>query len=290
LIAVSCRPGTLLCTPFLERKCYRIFAELSAQYINEAINIRMKKLEEIGIINRKIRVKDIAELVNVLREKVAYAIDDKYKEALVVSSEILILSHALRTLQTQTYRAFLKFCENLFENAQKVSEKNVSEEPRFKKAYVYVKELVKKGKEHPKLKRLIEEIKKRENKKIIVFAQLVDTVNQIVEELRKYNIKAEKFVGRKEMSQRKQIEILNRFKANQFNVLVASSVAEEGLDIPKVDSVIFYEPIPSAIRTIQRKGRTGRLEVGEVIILYAKNTVDEAYLYVSRAKERKMYA
>jgi len=261
----------------------------AAKYLEEAINLRKKKLEELGVISSKLRLRDVAELVNILREKISYSVEEKYKDALVIASEILIISHALRTLLTQTYRAFLKFCENLFENAQKVSEKNVSEDVRFKKAYLYVKELVKRGKEHPKLLRLIEEIKRRKDKKIIVFAQLVDTVDQIVEELKKQGIKAEKFVGRKGMSQKKQLEVINKFRAGLFNVLVASSVAEEGLDIPKVDSVIFYEPIPSAIRAIQRRGRTGRMDIGEVVILYAKNTIDEKYLYISRAKEKRMY-
>ena len=53
---------------------------------------------------------------------------------------------------------------------------------------------------------------------------------------------------------------------------MATSIAEEGLDIPEVDLVVFYEPIPSEIRYIQRKGRTGRNAAGSVIIL-AANTL-----------------
>ena len=53
--------------------------------------------------------------------------------------------------------------------------------------------------------------------------------------------------------------------------------------------VIFYEPVPSAIRSIQRRGRTGRQEKGRVIILMAKGTRDEAYRWVAHHKEKKMY-
>jgi Fanconi anemia group M protein len=70
--------------------------------------------------------------------------------------------------------------------------------------------------------------------------------------------------------------------------LVATSIAEEGLDIPTVDLVIFYEPIPSEIRYIQRKGRTARRRLGRVVILITKGTVDESYYWSSRARERKM--
>lgn len=83
--------------------------------------------------------------------------------------------------------------------------------------------------------------------------------------------------------------MLEEFSSGEFNVMVCTSVAEEGLDIPKVDVVIFYEPIPSAIRHIQRKGRTGRLEKGKVIILVTKGTRDEAYRWSAYRKEKKMY-
>jgi Fanconi anemia group M protein len=67
-------------------------------------------------------------------------------------------------------------------------------------------------------------------------------------------------------------------------------VAEEGLDVPQVDLVVFYEPVPSEIRTIQRRGRTGRRYEGRVAVLVTRDTRDEAYLYSARRKERKMHA
>ena len=90
------------------------------------------------------------------------------------------------------------------------------------------------------------------------------------------------------MKQVEQNSILEYFRAGDFNVLVATSIAEEGLDIPEVDLVVFYEPIPSEIRYIQRKGRTGRKNIGSVLILATKETIDEHYLDVSRKKIQKM--
>ena len=71
--------------------------------------------------------------------------------------------------------------------------------------------------------------------------------------------------------------------------IVATSIGEEGLDIPQVDLVVFYEPVPSEIRTIQRRGRTGRSAAGRVVMLVTKDTRDEAYFYSARRKERKMH-
>ena len=82
--------------------------------------------------------------------------------------------------------------------------------------------------------------------------------------------------------------MLESFRNGEFDVLVATSIAEEGLDIPEVDLVVFYEPIPSEIRYIQRRGRTGRKSPGCVIILAAKDTIDERYLYSSKSRMEKM--
>ena len=91
------------------------------------------------------------------------------------------------------------------------------------------------------------------------------------------------------MSQKEQREILDKFRAGKFNILVSTSVGEEGLDIPKVDLVIFYEPVPSAIRTIQRIGRTGRFNEGRVYILQTAGTRDIITRYIAGAKEKRMY-
>ncbi|HMA04826.1 MAG TPA: ERCC4 domain-containing protein, partial [Methanomicrobiales archaeon] len=74
----------------------------------------------------------------------------------------------------------------------------------------------------------------------------------------------------------------------EFRVLIATSVGEEGLDVPSTDLVIFYEAVPSEIRSIQRKGRTGRSGAGKIVVLVTKGTSDEVYRYVSQTRERAM--
>ena len=70
--------------------------------------------------------------------------------------------------------------------------------------------------------------------------------------------------------------------------MCATCIAEEGLDIPEVNTVIFYETVPSAIRAIQRAGRTARLKKGKLILLLTKKTRDETFYYVSRSREKRM--
>ena len=174
--------------------------------------------------------------------------------------------------------------------------------------------------EHPKMRYLVDLLKQRysnflnddkrhpehsiplkkstdlanERPKALVFTHYRDTARKVVEILTENGIKAARFVGQAKreldigMSQEEQSAILESFRNGEFDVLVATSIAEEGLDIPEVDLVVFYEPIPSEIRYIQRRGRTGRKSAGSVIILAAKDTIDERYLYASKRRMEKM--
>jgi Fanconi anemia group M protein len=132
------------------------------------------------------------------------------------------------------------------------------------------------------------------NSRTLIFTQYRDSARHIVEMLSKNGINASRFVGQAKrqgdigMKQDEQTSILESFRNGEFDVLVATSIAEEGLDIPQVDLVIFYEPIPSEIRHIQRRGRTGRMSAGSVIILAAKETIDERNLHVSKRRIQKM--
>ena len=130
--------------------------------------------------------------------------------------------------------------------------------------------------------------------RIIVFATYRDMVQILVDYLTKNGIACERFVGQatkdaeKGLSQKKQIAALTRFRAGEFKVLIATSVGEEGLDVPSTDMVIFYEAVPSEIRSIQRKGRTGRSAAGRVVVLVTKGTSDEIFRFVSQTKEKQM--
>ncbi len=98
-----------------------------------------------------------------------------------------------------------------------------------------------------------------------------------------------KFIGQRNgNTQKKQLQTLEQFRNGLYNALVATSIGEEGLDIPQVDLIVFYEAVPSEIRNIQRRGRTGRVKAGEVYVLIAKGTIDQAYSWVAKSREKKM--
>ena len=140
------------------------------------------------------------------------------------------------------------------------------------------------------------QLKESPDSRIIVFANFRDTVDEISRVLSDVeNAVPQRFVGQASrdgssgMSQKMQLESLDMFRSGEANVLVATSVGEEGLDVPNADLVIFYEPVGSEIRTIQRRGRTGRQRAGTVHVLIAKNTRDEGARASAKHREQRMF-
>ncbi|KAI0085640.1 hypothetical protein BDY19DRAFT_964916 [Irpex rosettiformis] len=77
-------------------------------------------------------------------------------------------------------------------------------------------------------------------------------------------------LGNKGYGQKEQLDIIKRFKAGEFNVLVSTSIGEEGLDIGEIDMIICYDSQKTPIRMLQRIGRTGRKREGYVHVLLSE--------------------
>jgi Fanconi anemia group M protein len=260
-----------------------------------------------------------------LGEEIQYKLNASQEEqrgplysALVQQSSALTLMYCAELIESQGSSSLKAFLERIERDGGK-AHRSLLNDNRIKEVQTLLNSL---KIEHPKTKYLVELLNQyydisQSNKnnnnsnntntilgkpfdrtstrpKALVFTHYRDTARKVVEILTESGIKASRFVGQAKreidmgMDQNEQSAILQSFRDGEFDVLVATSIAEEGLDIPQVDLVVFYEPIPSEIRYIQRRGRTGRKSSGRVIILAAKDTVDERYLYASKRRMEKM--
>jgi len=257
--------------------------------LEDILKEKIKEIKKLGFTINKPSKKELLKI----REEIIKKNGKDFHSALISISLCINLAHALELLETQGLETLKRYFERLERSKSKTAKKLI-EDSRFLRA-IRLTENLSEEFHHPKLEKLIQIIKKEKGKKIIVFTQYRDSSMKIVDALGKIEgIKPVRFVGQssrdgdKGLTQKQQLEIIEKFKKGEYNVLVATSVAEEGLDIPKVDIVIFYEPIPSEIRSIQRRGRTGRGEMGRVIVLITENTRDEAFYWSSYHKEKKM--
>lgn len=282
------------------------FPEEFAQIRSLLLSIHDKKIEELK--NRKLlfgpaNKRNVLEL----QGKIMKMISSGNRNFNVLSgasacAQVIKLQYCLELLETQTLSALYRYFQDIFDQAKQGKTKAVVQiikQPAFNQAYVKTAELIAKKIENPKLlvlKDLIEEeFKKSKIKRFIVFSQYRETVTKIAKTLNEIpGVNARVFVGQLKkgetgLSQKEQKQVIKDFTYGEVNVLVATSIAEEGLDIPEVSAVIFYEPIPSAIRSIQRRGRTARLKPGKLVVLMIKKTRDEVYYWAAFNKEKKMY-
>ncbi len=277
--------------------------------LDSAINSRLNELKRLGFIqlldNKKITKKALLALQKNLITQIPHTIDKQHKftraRALSLCAALIKLQHSLSLLESESLGAVKNYFENLW-NLSKTSKvravKDIVGDFQVRAAYALIEDALKKGVEHPKietLKNIVEkQIKTKQDSKILVFTEFRTNIPKIIETLEEINnLEVHKFIGQahragRGMSQKTQIETIERFSKAEINCLVCTAVAEEGLDIPVVDLIVFYTPIPSAIRNIQRKGRTGRQEIGKIIILVTKDTKDEAYYWSSKYKENQM--
>ncbi|KAL8322988.1 hypothetical protein RB597_008640 [Gaeumannomyces tritici] len=145
---------------------------------------------------------------------------------------------------------------------------------------------------HPKLTHLCDTLLNHfmdagegSNTRVIVFSEYRDSAEEIVRVLNMHKpmVNASLFVGQADskksegMKQKQQIETIEKFRSGTFNVLVATSIGEEGLDIGQVDLIICYDASSSPIRMLQRMGRTGRKRAGKITLLLMKGKEEDKY-------------
>ena len=268
--------------------------------VNEVITDRLKKLKRIGVTSST--KPDMSETqITRIQAKVQEMMNaDKSEgyEGMSALAEVRKLRTAVTYAETQSVEALRRYFERQrnaarSSGASKASQRMVSD-PRVRSA---MREAESFDGLHPKFRRtrilLAQTLGVDGGDRVIIFTESRDTAEALVDFLSE-GFAVRKFVGQGDregsdgMTQTEQQETLDEFRAGEFEVLVSTSVAEEGLDVPEVDLVLFYEPVPTAIRSIQRKGRTGRQDDGRVVVLMASDTRDEAYFWISKRREKEM--
>ena len=286
------------------------------KYIDKALKVRLKALKNMGVIRTvSVGKVDVLKARGRIQGEIARSVnpDKELFQAISILSAVINIQHSQELIETQGVQTFNKYIGRLRKKKTKAA-KSLMWDDNFGRAVKMAREAEKHGWEHPKLKEVTNILKKElgtgdgqtklqssrfkekdeKSSKIIVFTQYRDTLEMIHQKLEKEGIKSAKFFGQaakdgeKGLTQKEQKAIIKSFRMGEYDVLLSTSVAEEGIDIPAVDLVILYEPVPSEVRMIQRRGRTGRKRTGRVKVLITNGTRDEAYYWASVRKEEHM--
>jgi ERCC4-related helicase len=278
---------------------YEIKRDLEAFLREKLRTIRDHGYLETAAMDR-VRLRDVLDA----RQRILADAAQGTRDAKSYLAYVYAAVHAIRAiefLETQGFPALKEHLDGLQEKGKKRASpglKMILDDPRIKRVQSIANELVAKDADHPKVTEVIRSIRTalaKGARRVMVFTNYRSTAARLAEVLNKVEgVTAVRLVGQasrekdRGLTQRKQTMILDDFRSGAYNVLVATQIGEEGLDIVECDEVIFYDTVPSAIRYIQRRGRTGRKGPGEAVILMAKGTRDEAYYWISQRKEREM--
>jgi ERCC4-related helicase/ERCC4-type nuclease len=268
--------------------------------LNDVIRDRLQQLKSLGIADTT--QPDVSQKqLNQMRGKLQKLIDADNSDGyagMSTHAEVMKLRRAVELVETQSVESVRRYFERQRNAAQSSGASKASQrliaEPKVRRSMQLAESF---DGTHPKFSQtrilLAQTLGIEGGERVIIFTESRDTAEALTEFL-STSFDVQRFVGQNDtgrsegMTQREQQETLTAFRAGEFEVLVSTSVAEEGLDVPEVDLVLFFEPVPTAIRSIQRKGRTGRQTEGRVVVLLAEDTRDEAYFWISRRREKKM--
>ena len=267
---------------------YKTILKFFEEYQNEIIaKIEEKGLEPGKYITKRVAL-DLQKQVTALMED-----DPEIGELLYYVPNLIRILHIKEMTETQGLPQAKTTLSKWFLDPKQKTLKMFIEHPFIKNAYEIISQ---NNEKHPKLIKLIEILKERTQdpeSKIIVFTNYRDSVDFLLKELEEQNIVAKKFIGQSSqkkssgMSQKDQIAVLDEFKNSDLNVLISTSVGEEGIDVGACDLVIFYDSVSSVVRNVQRVGR-GRKRQSEVIRLITRDTKDAIMYYATLKQERKI--
>ncbi len=273
--------------------------------LREYLDEKVKLLEERKLLpgGGRASYKALTEAESQLRRMLTA--EGRSVEVLKLLCEVLNakrVRQALALLEGQGLEAFHEHFSRLKDKASSrrppTSLKMLFSDGRIVEAVNLALKGLSRGVKHPKLERLPSVLRRllaEGARRIIVFTNYRGTARLLEEELEGVEgVKAVRLVGHasrgedKGLSQRRQVEALEAFREGVYNVLVATQVGEEGLDISASDVVVFYDNVPSAVRFVQRRGRVGRRQPGKVVIFMAEGTSDEAYYWAGVHREKAM--
>jgi len=254
---------------------------------------------------RRLGRKEILKVQSQVRKEIGTYTDPPRHLFLLIKNltAALRIIHLLEFVGTQGLAPTQRYVQGMYEEIRnKKTSKGVKDlisRSEFRQFEGLLQALLTKGYRHPKADAILEIVSEQLSvdldSRILIFTRFRDTAAEVAESLEELDdARVSRFVGQssrgsdKGFSQKMQIEVLDGFRNNEFNVLVATQVGEEGLDIPECNLVVFYDCVPSVVPFIQRRGRTGRKTPGRVVIFVARETHDEFYHWSVLSKLKKM--
>jgi ERCC4-related helicase len=287
---------------------FRRVDELQCTAIQKAaiplIEMGLLRLERLDYLGQRDLLELRAQVARMMKSA-ERRIDPQLYDAMLSIGVCLRLSHAREILETQGISQLLRYYAMLEGQARGLkaprSVRLLVSASWYQEGKTMLEILAARGENHPKHPVLVctlrQQLDVQPGSHILVFARFRATASILTNLLaQQQGIRPARFVGQTNqpgdpgLSQKEQLALLRAFEQGTHNVLVATNIGEEGLDISECNLVVFYDSVPSAIRRIQRAGRTGRRSPGRLVALMTRGTGDESYYRAGLRRQERMQA
>lgn len=274
-----------------------------ARLLQRSLSQTVAGLRRLGFLDRSTGSpsrKHLIELGARLRAQATrrHASSNVY-QALSLQARALKIEHAVELCETQGPGPVARFLERVAREADRAGGSKAARDWAASESFAQALEVARNADApHPKVSRLVDIVTGQLGdgaRRVLVFANYRETADELVRRLSEHpDVRADRFVGHGRgrqgpgLTKKQQQQVVDGFRDGATNVLVATSVGEEGLDLPECDAVVLFEPVASGIRMIQRRGRTGRRRDGKFFVLMTEGTRDAAYYWAARRRERRM--
>ena len=219
----------------------------------------------------------------------------RFRKARLLINALIKIDKLMSYAESYSFSVLNEYIKDIKEKADRRGtspDKWINSRSVFEELSVLVKELVDKGYTHPKIAKVQEIVDSliKDGKRVLIFVGLRSVAKEIADKLRDRGVNAKLLIGQREggMKQKDQVRVVEEFKLGKINPLIATQVGEEGLDIAECNSVIFYDNPVSAIRRIQRMGRTGRIMPGEAFFIVLRASRDEGRYWAGLKRQREL--
>lgn len=269
------------------KRASRLLAEIQSESLRE-INSLMIEARSNKIMNlqrpspwlTQDEIKDLSIVVDELPKPIFY----KGKKEL---AKIYKTSYLYRLLISENYFSFTDRVEKVLAKDKAKSAQALRSDERMKEVYWLIKGA--KGL-HPKeieLIKLAQEYRWRE-KRMLVFSNNKRSASYLKNQLNQAGYAADTLFGGQGKSDKKQQEVINNFKEGKIKIIIATSVVEEGLSLPEVNLVVHYSQPQTEIQRLQRGGRTGRFNDGNVCFLVMEDSFEKFLNFATKSQVKKM--
>lgn len=133
---------------------------------------------------------------------------------------------------------------------------------------------------------LLELIRRNEVGNAIVFTRTKHRANRLAEYLDRHGVSAARIHGNRSQAQR--TEALAGFKSGKYRILVATDIAQRGIDVAELEHVVNFDIPAVAEDYIHRVGRTARAETTGFAFTFVSPQEEGDLRAIERALGRKI--